>query len=70
MDDFVINADGINGFFWFNVKKNDYITVGPGYWPVDDKSPIPVSVSLPIRPATMVLLTLGRPELMQIPVCM
>jgi hypothetical protein len=34
MDDFVINANGINGFFWFNVKKNDYIAVGPaiGRW--------------------------------------
>jgi len=47
MDDFVINADGINGFFWFNVKKNDYPAMNPVFWPVDDKSAIPVSVKLP-----------------------
>jgi len=47
MDDFVVNADGINGFFWFNVKKNDYPAMNPIFWPADDKSPIPVTVKLP-----------------------
>jgi hypothetical protein len=47
MDDFVVNADGINGFFWFNVKKNDYPAMNPLYWSADDKSPIPVTMKLP-----------------------
>lgn len=47
MDDLVVNADGINGFFWFNVEKNDHAYMNPVFWPVDDKSPIPVTVTIP-----------------------
>ncbi|KAJ1497679.1 hypothetical protein HMI54_013410 [Coelomomyces lativittatus] len=47
MDDFVVNADGINGFFWFNVEKNAQAYINPVFWPVDDKSPIPVTVTIP-----------------------